>query len=60
MQGLAKMKGKRFGAIVGDSDVEVDFPLASLTAMYGIDDAMTKTRTSIERAALDLLRRLAP
>jgi hypothetical protein len=28
--------------------------------MYGIDDAMTKTRTSIERAALDLLRRLAP
>jgi glycerate kinase len=60
MQGLAAMKGKRFGAIVGDNDVEVDFPLASLTVMYGIDDAMTKTRTSIERAALDLLRRLAP
>jgi glycerate kinase len=59
MQGLAAMKRKRFGAVVGDADIDVDFPVANLTALYGLDEATTKTRTSIERAAVDLLRRLA-
>jgi glycerate kinase len=59
MQGLAETKRKRFGAIVGDADIEVDFPVANLSVLYGLDDATTKTRTSIERAAVELLRRLA-
>jgi len=59
MQGLAELKSKRFGAIVGDADIKVNFPLANLTALYGLDEAVTKTRTSIERAASDLLRALA-
>ncbi|MFM7410911.1 MAG: glycerate kinase, partial [Actinomycetota bacterium] len=59
MQGLAEMKHKRFGAIVGDADITVNFPVANLTALYGLHEATTKTRTSIERAAIELLRRLA-
>jgi glycerate kinase len=58
MQGLAAMKHKRFGAVVGDADIDVDFPVANLTALYGLDEATTKTRTSIERATTELLRRL--
>lgn len=58
MQGLAESKRKRFGAIVGDADVSVDFPIANLTELYGLDEATMKTRTSIERAAMNLLQRL--
>ncbi len=59
MQGLAESKGKKFCAVVGDADVEVDFPVANLTSLFGLDEATTKTRTAIERAALDLLRDLS-
>ena len=59
MQGLAESKGKKLCAVVGDADVEVDFPVANLTSLFGLDEATTKTRTAIERAALDLLRGLS-
>ena len=58
MQGIARAKNKQFAAIVGDSDIAVDFPVANLTALYGLDEATGKTRTSIERATTKLLRRL--
>lgn len=58
MRGLAELKGKKLAAIVGDSDVEVDFPVANLTTTFGTDDAMNRTLWSIEHAAVELLRRL--
>jgi glycerate kinase len=58
MQGIAAAKGKKFAAIVGDADVNVDFPVANLTARFGSDEAMSRTLWSIEHAALELLRRL--
>ena len=57
MQGIATAKGKKFAAIVGDTDVNVDFPVANLTARFGNDEAMSRTLWSIEHAALELLRR---
>ena len=57
MQGIAAAKGKKFAAIVGDTDVNVAFPVANLTARLGNDEAMSRTLWSIEHAALELLRR---
>ena len=59
MRGLADLKGKKFAAIVGDSDVDVDFPVANLTSRFGHEDAMSKTLWSVEHAAIELLRRLS-
>ena len=59
MRGLADLKGKKFAAIVGDCDVDVDFPVANLTSRFGHEDAMSKTLWSVEHAAIELLRRLS-
>ena len=59
MRGLADLKGKKFSAIVGNCDVDVDFPVANLTSRFGNEDAMNKTLWSIEQAAIELLRRLS-
>ena len=55
---LACVKEKRFAAIVGDADdnLATSFPIANLTDLYGIDEAMKRTLYSIEQAALHLLR----
>ena len=58
MQGIARAKNKKFAAIVGDSDIDVDFPVANLTALFGTHDAMSRTLWSIEHAALELLREM--
>ncbi len=61
MQGLAELKNKRFAAIVGDADPDMDqalvnFPVANLVAMFGEDEAKQRTLRAIENAALALLR----
>ena len=61
MQGLAELKNKRFAAIVGDADPDLDrglvnFPVANLVSMYGEDEAKQRTLRAIENAALALLR----
>lgn len=63
MQGLAEYKGKRFAAIVGDADPDLDpqlvnFPVANLVSMYGDEEAKQRTLRAIENAALALLREL--
>jgi glycerate kinase len=61
MQGLAELKNKKFSAIVGDVDPDMDqalvnFPVANLVAMFGEDEAKQRTLRAIENAALALLR----
>jgi glycerate kinase len=61
MQGLAELKNKKFSAIVGDVDPDMDqalvnFPVANLVAMFGEDESKQRTLRAIENAALALLR----
>ena len=61
MQGLAESKNKRFAAIVGDADPDLDanlvnFPVANLVSLYGEDEAKQRTLRAIESATLALLR----
>ena len=63
MQGLAESKNKRFAAIVGDADPDLDrnlvnFPVANLVSLYGEDEAKQRTLRAIENAALALLREM--